>query len=563
MRCYLSLHYVHLPRANAASSDSGLPLTQISFHPGVAWLRTVCLALLLALVAGTVRADDDDQSGGAQDIPYQTVFPAADSMGSFGGQPPAAPVYHDRVLIGYLFLTDQILPIPGYSGKPITTLVGLGAHGVITGVKILRHQEPILAVGVRPEHLQGFIDQFTGLSATQRVQVGGQREGYVSIDAISGATITTMVLNAAITRSAHLVAESRGLLGADLRARAGNAGQAKQPIWVAAWQERRVQIGVLGTALLLLTLILVFQDWLARHPSFLLYVRDGYLVFTVLFIGWYTLAQLSVVNVLTFVGAIMHDFQWDSFLIDPMMFILWAFVAMTLLLWGRGVYCGWLCPFGALQELVNQFGRRMKIKQYEFPPVVHERLWALKYVILIALFGVSLQSIGQVLPYIEIEPFKTAITLRFQREWGYVLYAGVLVFISLFNRKFYCKYLCPLGAALAFPARLRLFDWLRRYKECGRPCQICATDCEVQAIKPTGEINANECHYCLDCQVNYYNAMKCPPLADKRRRRERAGRAREVVKGMEDSVGFPIMDQIDVNFERRVVPERKSRDESP
>jgi len=48
---------------------------------------------------------------------------------------------------------------------------------------------------------------------------------------------------------------------------------------------------------------------------------------------------------------------------------------------------------------------------------------------------------------------------------------------------------------------------------------------------------------CLDCQVNYYNDKKCPPLADKRKRRERAGRAREVVKGMEDSMGFPIMDR--------------------
>jgi NosR/NirI family nitrous oxide reductase transcriptional regulator len=538
-------------------------LIQPSTRSTVAWLRTVCLALLLSVLAGGACADDDEPAGGAHDIPYQAVSPTADSMGAFSGQPAAAPVYNDHVLIGYLFLTDQVLPIPGYSGKPITTLVGLDAHGVITGVKILRHQEPILAVGVRPEHLQRFIDQFIGISAAQRVQVGGKREGYVSIDAISGATITTMVLNAAITRSAHLVAESRGLLGADLRGTMGKSPQDKQPIWVAAWQERRVQIGVLVTALLLLSLILIFQDWLARHPSFLLYVRDGYLVFTLLFIGWYTLAQLSVVNVLTFVAAIMHDFQWGSFLIDPMMFILWAFVAMTLLLWGRGVYCGWLCPFGALQELVNQLGRRMKIKQLELPAVVHERLWALKYVILIALFGVSLQSIGQVLPYIEIEPFKTAITLRFQREWTYVLYAGVLVFISLFNRKFYCKYLCPLGAALAFPARLRLFDWLRRYKECGRPCQICATECEVQAIKSTGEINANECHYCLDCQVNYYNDSKCPPLADKRRRRERAGRAREVVKGLEDSFGFPIMGQVDVKFERRVVPERQSRDETP
>ena len=499
---------------------------------------------LLLLAVAPARADDTDEA--YHQLPVKAFFPLSDHLGEFSGNPPAAPVYQEHTLLGYVFLTDQILPIPAYSGKPITTLVGLDLRGRISGVRILRHQEPILAVGVHPERLQRFIDQYVGISAGQRVQVGGQREGYVSVDGISGATITVMVLNASITRAAQRVAQSRGLLAV------ASAQEPDQAIWVSVWQERRMQIGVLLAALLLLSLILIFQDWLARHPSFLLYVRDGYLVFTLFFIGWYTLAQLSVVNVLTFTSAVMHDFRWNSFLIDPLLFILWSFVAVTLLLWGRGVYCGWLCPFGALQELVNQIGRRLKFKQLEFPPVVHERLWALKYVILLALFGVSLQSVGQVLNYIEIEPFKTAITLRFQREWGYVLYAGALVFISLFNRKFFCKYLCPLGAALAFPARLRLFDWLRRYKECGRPCQICANECEVQAIKPTGEINANECHYCLDCQVSYYNDRKCPPLTEKRKRRERAGRARELVKGMEDSVGFPILDQIDVPFEPRV-----------
>jgi NosR/NirI family nitrous oxide reductase transcriptional regulator len=157
--------------------------------------------------------------------------------------------------------------------------------------------------------------------------------------------------------------------------------------------------------------------------------------------------------------------------------------------------------------------------------VVHERLWAVKYIILLVLFGVPLQSVAEAERYAEIEPFKTAIILRFHREWGYVIYALALVAISaVVNRKFFCKYMCPLGAALVIPSRHRIFDWLRRRKECGRPCKICATECEVRAIRPTGEINANECHYCLDCQVTYWNAYKCPPVVEKRKRREKATR---------------------------------------
>ena len=236
-------------------------------------------------------------------------------------------------------------------------------------------------------------------------------------------------------------------------------------------------------------------------------------------------------NVLTFVGAIFHGFAWDNFLIDPMMFLLWGFVAMTLVLWGRGVYCGWLCPFGALQELLFRIGQRFRLRSFEFPDSVHQRLWAIKYLLLMALFGISLQSLVDAERLAEIEPFKTAITLRFMREWSFVGYAVGLLAISLLNRKFYCRYLCPLGAALTYPARFRIFDWLLRRKECGRPCQICAEECEVQAIRPTGEINPNECHYCLVCQVTYFDDQKCPPLSDKRRKRERFSK---------DSPGKPV-----------------------
>jgi len=309
------------------------------------------------------------------------------------------------------------------------------------------------------------------------------------------------------------------------------------PLWAKIWQGRAVQIGVLITGLAVLFLVLLFQDWIAKRPRLLSWVRDGYLLFTLFYLGWYAMGQLSVVNVFAFTTSVEKHFDWNTFLMDPILFILWTFVAVALLLWGRGVYCGWLCPFGALQELVNKVSRHFKVKQWEFPNVVHERLWALKYVILIVLFGISLQSLGMAERFAEVEPFKTAIILHFNREWPFVLYAVALVAISVVNRKFYCKYLCPLGAAIAIPARLRLFNWLRRRKECGKPCQVCANECEVRAIHPTGEINANECHYCLDCQVTYWNDHKCPPLVQHRRRRWRGESARGAKPGMGASLG--------------------------
>ncbi len=299
-----------------------------------------------------------------------------------------------------------------------------------------------------------------------------------------------------------------------------------EPLWVSIWKQRSFQIVVLCLGLGLLTVIIFLQDVLVRHPRLLHRIRTGFLIYTVVFIGWYALGQLSIVNVFTFVHALMGGFTWDVFLLDPMLFILWGFVAMTLLLWGRGIFCGWLCPFGALQELINELARKFKVRQYELPWAVHERLWAIKYMILLVLFAISLESLGTAERYAEIEPFKTAITLKFQREWGFVFYAGFLLFISLFTRKVYCRYLCPLGAALAIPARLRLFDWLKRRPECGQPCRVCANECEIQAIQPDGVINANECHHCLDCQMTYHDSGKCPPLVLKAKKQAKHQRHR-------------------------------------
>ena len=298
--------------------------------------------------------------------------------------------------------------------------------------------------------------------------------------------------------------------------------EASRPLWLSIWYQKQAQIIVLGVALLLLTAILFLQDSLARRPRLLHWLRRGYLVFTVGFVGGYALGQLSVVNVLTFVHALVQDFRWELFLTDPLIFMLWVFTAASILLWGRGVFCGWLCPFGALQELLNEAARRLKIRQFELPFAVHERLWAIKYLILLVLFGLSLESMATAERFAEVEPFKTAITLKFDRQWWFVLYALALLVINLFTRKVYCRYLCPLGAALAIPSKFRLFDWLKRRQECGNPCQLCAKECEIQAIHPDGHINANECHYCLDCQMTWHNENKCPPLINKRKKRNKA-----------------------------------------
>jgi len=314
----------------------------------------------------------------------------------------------------------------------------------------------------------------------------------------------------------------------------GGLPQGAEPIWKKMWQLKIAEIVVLGLALAVLTFIFFFQDWLVKRPRYVDRVRIGFLIFTLFGIGWYFNAQLSVVNILFMFNALVSGFDWEYFLMEPLIFILWAAVAAALLFWGRGPYCGWLCPFGALQELINRIAKLLKVKQVAVPWAIHERVWTFKYLIFLLLFGLSLYSLEWAERLAEVEPFKTAIILKFVREWPYVLFALAVLIPGIFIERFYCRYLCPLGAALAVPGRIRMFSWLKRYKECGSPCQRCANECMVQAIHPEGNINVNECLYCLHCQVVYSDDHVCPVLIQKRLKRERREALYKKPDGIQD-----------------------------
>ena len=465
------------------------------------------------------------------------VFPEAQTITPLNGKAPAYSVRSEQSHLGYALSSIELAPISAYSGKPIETLIGLGEDGLIKGVDILHHEEPILVIGISDKDLQSFVDQFIGKKTTDRIRVGAHgREGYVGIDGISGATITTMVLTSSVNKSVHRVAQAYGIPRDTSPAMPGMGSVVSandpwdEPIWALAWEEKAFELVVISIALLLLMAVLFFQDWLVEHTVLFHRMRVVYLLFTVFFIGFYCSAQLSVINLLAFFHSLGGGFSWETLLIEPVVFLLWAFVAISILLWGRGVYCGWLCPFGAAQDLISKLATRMGFEGYRLPQMVHERLWAIKYFILIALVGLSLDSMVKAALLAEVEPFKTTFILRFAREPEFVFYAVALLLVSAVNSKFYCKYLCPLGAGLSFATRFRIFDWLRRRRECGKPCQSCAHQCQIAAIKPTGEIIDSECHYCLECQVTYWDEQRCPPLVEKRKKREKlAHRAEEVI----------------------------------
>ncbi|WP_425597030.1 4Fe-4S binding protein [Shimia thalassica] len=697
------------------------------------WL-TVLIVSLVSIIP--IQAQADSLASFLPDIAPADLAPDADAFGPIREDVGVAPVLKGGETIAWAFLTSDFVGTTGYSGKPIHVIASIDADAVLTGVKLVKHSEPIVLIGIPNSKMLKLTEGYAGLDLKVEAETGG--EGH-DLDIISGATVTIMVIDDSIVRAGLKVSRALGLGGlspitsdgpkreidmtidraldwdtmtgdgsvrrmtldigqinkafedtgderAAKRPEAGavddtfidmhmalvsvpsigrsllgdaeyenlvawlepgeqailvlgrgaysfkgsgyvrggifdriqliqgdngvrffdkqqrrlgalatadspsfteldifkipadaefdptepfrlqllvqravgaiekifltydlgyklpesfllpvaapvfvddatDEAAAKSALWKRIWKDKQVEIAVLGLMLLVLTAVFFFQFQATMNARVFYWFRIGYLSVTLVFLGWYANAQLSVVNLMALAGSLRSGFTWDAFLMDPLVFIQWFAVAAALLFWGRGAYCGWLCPFGALQELTNKLARALKVPQWTLPWGLHERLWPLKYMIFLGLFALSMVSIPLAETYAEIEPFKTAIILKFVRDWPFVVFALLLLLAGLFIERFYCRYLCPLGGALAIPARIRMFDWLRRYKECGSPCQTCANECPVQAIHPTGEINPNECVDCLHCQVLYQSETKCPVVIRQLKRRAKVGSA--------------------------------------
>ena len=295
----------------------------------------------------------------------------------------------------------------------------------------------------------------------------------------------------------------------------------RQPVWIGLWKERWLTISLLVLSLTLLTVFFARQRTLSRYPKLVHRFRWGFLFFTLFFIGFYAQGQLSVVNIYTLFLAIWDGFSLNVFLMDPVLFILWTYTFISLFVWGRGLFCGWLCPFGALQEMAAWLGEKLKLRQVKVPEKWHRRLILLKYPILLVLVGTAFYSLELAEKLVEVEPFKTGITLFFVRYWPFVGYAVGLLVVGMFIHKFYCRYLCPLGAGLAALGKLRLFNWLDRVELCGKPCQHCKNSCGINAIHKDGRIDYNECIQCLECVVILKDQSQCvDKVLEKKRQRQ-------------------------------------------
>jgi len=314
--------------------------------------------------------------------------------------------------------------------------------------------------------------------------------------------------------------------------------------WVQVWKTRAVGIALFAVLLIAVATVYAFRETLTRRSTHknkwpVNIFKYSAWALSIGFVGFGVMAQPSITQVLTWFHSLLFQWTWSLFLSDPFIFLFWIFIILTVFLFGRGLFCGWMCPFGSLSEAMYKVGGMIGLKRFQghLPRHWHDRLKWVKYAIFFGLLTISMFSMGLAEVLAEVEPFKTTFLVGISnRAWPYGLFVCVLLGMSLFIERPYCKYICPLGAALAMPSTFRWFG-LRRKQDCNS-CKACAVGCGSLAIDAAGRIDHRECLHCLDCMVLYTDVKGCPPLAKERKRRERHGL--EITPIGRDGYFFPI-----------------------
>ena len=674
--------------------------------------------------AGAYEAELPAELATAKDmcalLPCTEVFPGASHFSERKGQPPYVEAYDNdtaqKKLLGYVMLSTDITDTPAYSGKPVVTLIGMDLKGDFVGVKVLKHSEPILLLGIPESALVNFNNQYLGRSVKDTIEVGPSRpeENVIGLDAISGATVTVIAQNQVMMMSGAAVARQTGIIeptvrdparfiasgqrydwaqlvqmglvqrllvkteqvgldrspepfielwfgdlnhpdvgrsllgsngfdslrsrlqphesaffvvrtagvesfkgsgfvrggiydrvqvkqGADsftfrdldsynlygleaagaprytesaifvVRSQAfsaaypwkmaflgnrvdratgqrsfavfeskywlpasmleGGRPKVEEPAapWVRVWKSQVLEISLFAFVLVAVTLVYAFREKLTRLSTHknkwpVNAFKYSFWAISMAWVGFGLMAQPSITQVLTWFHALLFQWTWSLFLSDPFIFLFWIFIIVTVFLFGRGLFCGWMCPFGSLQESIYKIARMVGLKRFQtaLPQKWHDRLKWVKYAVFFGLLAVSMFSMGMAEKLSEVEPFKTTFLVGvMNRAWPYGLFLAAILGVSIFIERPYCKYICPLGASLAMPSTFRWFG-LKRKQDCNS-CKACAVGCGAQAIDADGRIDHRECLHCLDCMILYTDTKGCPPLAMERKRRERDG----------------------------------------
>jgi NAD-dependent dihydropyrimidine dehydrogenase PreA subunit len=335
----------------------------------------------------------------------------------------------------------------GYGG-PIEMALTTSSKGTITDLKILKHNETSSYIS----RLDDFLKQFIGRTRQDSFVLGKD------IDAISGATITSTGITAAVRARMSVP-------GPDEKAPASTT-----PVLIS------------------LVLFLIATIAFIRRNNAL---RWAALIGGFVYFGIITHTMLSIIQI-TQAGV----GRAPIFTSNPLWWALIVLAVPSTFIIGR-IYCGSLCPFASIQEILFQLTPHKHPLKEHVDPKIDQRTRLIKYALLFVITSICL-ILGNT-SAANIEPFITLFT-GYGSKLALALLALMLI-MAVFNFRFWCKYLCPVGALTSLTAAFALNN-IRPSSKC-TACGTCSKACPTQAITTNAQgipcINSAECIVCAKC----------------------------------------------------------------
>jgi predicted membrane-bound spermidine synthase/Na+-translocating ferredoxin:NAD+ oxidoreductase RnfG subunit len=327
----------------------------------------------------------------------------------------------------YIFETKQLsLPIIGYGGE-FNLMLEVVKDGRLIDVSILESFEtPFYLNRVQP-WLKKLMGKTIFSSETNKRNIN-------AVDAVSGSTMTSKAILNILEEAGHLFASN--ILKKTYKS------------------STRIKFHDFPNKLFYLIILALIITALAfrlfpNNPT-KAKLRTVFLVLVVVIAGYKLNAQYSLSHVFSFIYG-----EWSA--ITTISFLLATAIPITVLIFGN-IYCGYLCPYGAFQELINDlimaFTKRLSrilnknISIQVIPPnIIYRYARTIKYLIFFLLCLIVVSGYSSVLKAGPLQSF-----FRFP-----TLFTIILLAVSIFIPRFWCRILCPMGAFLSLLTKFTLF----------------------------------------------------------------------------------------------------------
>lgn len=366
----------------------------------IKWLAL--LSLVVAYGIGHARREASEL------LKLRRHYPQATSFETISTKPLLFKVSHGEP--GHVPHYLAVEKTHGYGG-PVTVATEMDPSGIIRQIRVLDHKEtPVFIKKIQENQ---FFDQFVGKDVSAAFELGQD------IDAVTGATVSS----ASFCKAVQLGSQVIGKRVLDLPMKT------ERKKWHFGFKEG-----------LLLVLYALISIGIVKKMTRLRYLT---MAAGVVFLGFYLNSAISLSNIaVLFMGylpPLREKLFWYLLVVGALLFI----VAH-----GKNLYCFWLCPFGAIQELTAKIGGvniRLSKRTLNYTQFIS---YTLTWAALMVIFLTDNSSLGS------YEPFATLFGLEgFGVQW-YILPAVILGSFTL--KRFWCRFFCPVGVVLRLTTKARL-----------------------------------------------------------------------------------------------------------